>query len=406
MKTRWLVYFSGIVTACAATEPIGDQADPAPHPLEAPDAMPADGGADADSSSCDDCEYFPEACSLDVLCSSGLFDPAPSGAGLDYRTTISAIRGRSRTDVWATGSGGALARFDGTSWTRVNLGIQETMKALWLRESSEISLAGFDRLYARGVDVPDGGVATVDGAWARYNPSYATGEEPNSNGDVFSTVWAARGAEWLWCGAQANTLYGSFGVGGLWRLRQRAAEPFEGESGISKASCVWPSCTDPAADAKVSSIHGWSANDLWAVGLSGVTLRISEAQGAAPSATTYNSQTLNALKGVWAASATEAWSVGAAGTIRRYTGDPLLWDIVPDVPTAVNLNAIWGSSNTDVWAVGDDSVVLHFDGTSWSRVKIAGLGQLRPQLTTVWVAESGHVWIGGHGVLLSLGGRP
>ncbi|AKV00102.1 hypothetical protein AKJ09_06765 [Labilithrix luteola] len=408
MKTRWLiylVYLSGIVTACATTGPTGDADDPATQPLGSPDAgTVADGGLDALASEsgtapCDDCEYFPETCAPDVFCPNGPFEPEQSDGGLDSRTSISVIRGRSKTDVWAAGPGGALAHFDGTTWVTVNLGIQETIRGLWLRDSSEVSLAGLSRLYARGGALPDGGVRTPDGAWAFYAPSYVDDQVPTAM-DRLSTAWAAPGAEWLWCGALGSGVGDSFEQGGgLWRLRQSPSAPFESASGISKTNCGVAGC------ANVSSIHGWSTNDLWAVGPSGATVLISDAQGAAPSAKGYNSQTLNALSGVWAASATDAWSVGAVGTIRHYTGDPMLWDIVPDIPTNVNLNAVWGSSPMDVWAVGDSGVVLHFDGASWSRVKIAGLGRLRPQLTTVWVAEPGHVWIGGQGVILSLGGR-
>jgi hypothetical protein len=67
---------------------------------------------------------------------------------------------------------------------------------------------------------------------------------------------------------------------------------------------------------------------------------------------------------------------------------------------------VFGSSGSDIWAVGDHGVVLHYDGTRWSRVGIAGLGLRRPDLTAVWVPEPGHVWIGGIGVILSLGGKP
>ena len=63
------------------------------------------------------------------------------------------------------------------------------------------------------------------------------------------------------------------------------------------------------------------------------------------------------------------------------------------------------SISTDVWAVGDEGVVLRYDGKSWSRVKVAGLGAERPNLTAVWVAAGGHVWVGGEGVVLSLRGK-
>ncbi len=403
MKTRCLVCVAGIVTACASTER-GDGGDPPEQPLGVPDAATsADGGPAALASEggtgpCDDCEYFPETCSPDVFCPNGPFEPEQSVGRLDSRTSITVIRGRSRTDVWAAGSGGALAHFDGTTWTTVNLGIQETLRGLWLRGSSEVSLMGLSSLYARGGELTDGGVGSPE--WALYAPSYGAEQDPTAR-DRLSTAWAAPGAEWLWCGALGSGVGDSFRQGGgLWRLRQSPSKTFEGAFGISRTSCSVVGCEN------VSSIHGWSASDLWAVGPSGATVRISDAQGDAPSATGYNSQTLNALNGVWAASVTDAWSVGAAGTIRHYRGDPMLWDVVTDIPTKVNLNAVWGSSKADVWAVGDSGVVLHFDGASWSRVKIAGLGRLRPQLTTVWVAEQGRVWIGGHGVILSLGGQP
>ncbi|MDF2693089.1 MAG: hypothetical protein K0S65_1472, partial [Labilithrix sp.] len=97
---------------------------------------------------------------------------------------------------------------------------------------------------------------------------------------------------------------------------------------------------------------------------------------------------------------------GASGTLRHYVGGPLAWDTVPASPTTADLNAVWGSSSSDVWAVGNAGVVLHYDGKSWSRVKVAGLGRRRPTLTAVWAPLPGRVWIGGQGVFLSLGGKP
>ena len=136
------------------------------------------------------------------------------------------------------------------------------------------------------------------------------------------------------------------------------------------------------------------------------TVRITGADTDAPTASPLNSRTWGALNGVWASSSTNAWAVGARGTVRHYTGDETNWDVVGDVPTDVNLNAVWGTSPSDVWAVGDAAVVLHFDGSAWRRVKVAGLGDRRPELVTVWAAEAGQVWIGGHGVVLALGGTP
>jgi hypothetical protein len=157
----------------------------------------------------------------------------------------------------------------------------------------------------------------------------------------------------------------------------------------------------------MTSIHGASRNDAWAVGYRGAAVHITDADGDYPTMTAFNTQTFDALFGVWTSPESETWAVGANGTIRRHSnGDPSLWEIITGVPTTKDLHDVGGSSASDVWAVGDDAVVLHYDGTRWSRLEIAGLGERRPNLSAVWVPEPGHVWIGGQGILLSLGGTP
>ncbi len=400
MKLGWLLFALG-VTACTSASAVLDSYEEPPRESRVPDAAaPDDGGLDAeagevDAGPCADCEYFPETCTADVLCPNGPFDPNRPGGALDPRTSINVIRGRSASDIWAAGAVGALAHFDGTSWSVSDPGSYETMRALWLRDSSEVSLGVLKYVYARGVEIPDGGAGPSDGGWTVVSPTYPPGQLPTTA--LLLSAWAAPGSEWLWCATKGTN---SFGVGGLWRIRQSSPTAFEGGTGIPASVCSTLGC------GQVYGIHGESANELWAVGPAGTTIRVSNAESAAPSAKAFNSQTWNALNGVWAASATDAWSVGATGVIRHYTGDPSLWEIVSGVPTNVDLNAVWGSSSSDVWAVGDAGVVLHYDGKSWSRVKVAGLGNDRPNLTTVWVAAPGHVWIGGKGVILSLGGKP
>ena len=109
---------------------------------------------------------------------------------------------------------------------------------------------------------------------------------------------------------------------------------------------------------------------------------------------------------MWAASDTDVWAVGTAGTIRHYRGDSVFWEVVEDVPTNEALNGVWGTSASDIWAVGNAGVVLHYDGARWSRVKVAGVGEAPSDLYTVWSPAPGQVWIGGQGVVLSLGGKP
>ncbi len=396
MRAVWFFVAAGAAAACSASAGIDDHKEP-PSEVHVPDppAPPADAGSDApttsfDAGPCSDCEWFPAECTTDVFCPNGPFDPS-NPASLDSRTTITVIRGRSANDVWAAGAVGGLAHFDGTSWTRSDASTQETLRGLWLPAGAEVALGQVYQVFARGVDVPEGGT-TSPGGWSAYSPSFDFFFEYPPDG-MFTAAWSAPGSDWLWCAISGSG-------GGLWRIRRGTDDAFEGVTGIPSDRCSTAGCN------WIANIHSITANELWAVGAHGAAVRIKDADSDSPTVKSFNTQTLNALRGVWEASATDAWAVGTGGTIRHYTGDPLLWDIVDNVPTTANLNAVWGFSSSDIWAVGDAGVALHYDGKSWSRVKIAGLGSDRPSFSAVWGAAAGHVWIGGEGVIVSLGGKP
>ncbi|MBX3210138.1 MAG: hypothetical protein KF764_34220 [Labilithrix sp.] len=376
-----------LLGACASDESANLEPENTEVVVPANDAGAGEAG-DAEPVPCtaDDCEYFPEACGADVLCPGGLFDAADPTKGMDWRTRIQVIRGRSATDVWLAGTVGASAHFDGTSWTPSDLGTTESQRVLWLPGGSEIVFGSLDRLYSRGLDVDAGGgdAGVSAGGWA-VHPSQRA---PTGYGRDVTGAWAAPGSDSLWLATATD----------LWRLRLTGST-FEARPGIPGSVCSAIPCR------RMRSIHGASAGTLWAVGEVGAAVRITGADGDTPEASPSNTMTWTGLSGVWAASDAEAWAVGGSGTIIHNTGAQLAWDVVTDVPTNENLNAVWGTSPTDVWVVGNAGVVLHFDGTSWSRVKIAGLGVRRPDLYTVWSSGPGNVWIGGQGVVLALGGK-
>ncbi len=405
MKARALLAVSCIAVvpvsfaACAgegSAEPIAAEASVSLDSGTSDAEVDTDASTDADAGACVDCEYFPDTCSGDVFCQTGPFVAGAPGGSLDPRTRINVIRGRSESDVWAAGALGAVGHFDGTSWKLSDTGVPMSMHALWLRETGEVALSTMHALYTRGVDTD---VDASAGGWSPAQPSTVPFELIVGNPVSLASTWAAPSAQWMWCAA---TTEGSMDERktGLWRMRMSGSGAFEIGIGAPSELCRY---THPCT--QMSSIHGRSANELWAVGSAGATIRITDADGDTPSFKGFNAQTTNALNGVWVADNGEAWAVGARGTIRHYRGDALLWDVVAEVPTSVELNAVWGTSPSDVWAVGNSGVVLHFDGERWSRVAIGGLGRRRPDLTTVWASGPGHVWIGGQGVLLTLGGN-
>ena len=369
------------LAACASDEDATLEPEKTDVPLPASDAGTSD-VADGGACSRDDCELFPDACGPDALCVSGLFDPVDPTAGLDWRARITSIAGRSATDAWLVGSLGTAAHFDGDAWKQVDVGSSESLRFVWPTSAGEVAFGALARVYSRGLGSADAGVSP-DG-WALRG---AVSPPPGYGANV-TAVWpGAAGSNVLWLATSAD----------VWRL-ENSESTFTSRAGIPASVCTSVPCK------WLRSLHGASAGTIWGVGDNGAAVRITGAESDTPNVEVTNPLTWNRLSGVWAASDTEAWAVGGDGTIVHNTGG-FAWEAVPDVPTKEHLNAIAGSSSSDLWAVGNAGVVLHFDGTAWSRVKIAGLGSRRPDLYAVWSPGPGRIWIGGQGVLLAFGDK-
>ena len=69
------------------------------------------------------------------------------------------------------------------------------------------------------------------------------------------------------------------------------------------------------------------------------------------------------LDGVWGSSDSDVFAVGDNGTILHYNGTT--WSRMSS-GTNQYLFGVWGSSATDVFAVGDNGTILHYNGTTWS----------------------------------------
>ncbi len=407
MKTTWLVgaaLLAGTASSLAFLGACATTNDGTAPPFD-PNTMP-DGSAESQTDDADTADTATDLpCTPDALCPSGMFDADTVGGALDLRTRINVIRGRSANDVWAVGARGAVGHFDGTRWERLDLGSRDSIGALWLRDSGEVGFASW-ALYSRGAadEAPvDAGAPSADGFFARG----AVARPPELN-DSFqlTSAWSFAGSASAFCTSMAPADSYPEGVAsqatnGIWRLRYVPEEQrFEVGRLLPPGTCATFGCR------RMTSIHGISADDVWAVGYRGAAIHITSASSDSPTIVRFDTQTWAGFGGVWAAAENDVWAVGGGGTIRHYTGQSDTFDVVDGVPTSEALNAVWGTSPNDIWAVGNAATVLHYDGAAWSRVDVAALGGRRPDLYTVWASAPGHVWIGGDGVVLSLGGKP
>jgi len=77
------------------------------------------------------------------------------------------------------------------------------------------------------------------------------------------------------------------------------------------------------------------------------------------------------LRAIWGASANSIFAVGTQGLIVHWDGTT--WSKMTVPPTTSHLYGVWGRSATDVYAAGSLGTVIHYDGSSWSTVN-TGMG--------------------------------
>jgi hypothetical protein len=114
-----------------------------------------------------------------------------------------------------------------------------------------------------------------------------------------------------------------------------------------------------------------------------------------------------ALQAVWGSSARDVFAVGAGGTVAHWTGGEWTGDPDPDLGSD-DLYAVWGTSPSNVWAVGDNGRIVHFDGGDWTSAGSPALTTAR--LRGGWGSGPDDVWAVGldgqlfNGVLLHYDG--
>lgn len=107
----------------------------------------------------------------------------------------------------------------------------------------------------------------------------------------------------------------------------------------------------------------------------------------------------NWLSAVFSLSPTATWMVGESGTVLFYDGRSFA---LGKTGTDRDLKAVWASATDDVWAVGFN-LILHYDGTTWQSLKVAGRDNLGG-LTAVFGFAKNNVYIAASGEMFHFDG--
>ncbi len=186
---------------------------------------------------------------------------------------------------------------------------------------------------------------------------------------------------------------------------------------LNATSCKWSVVPSPngSSSSGLSGVATVSANDVWAVGGSGSQTLIENWNGTSWSVVTSPNpgSQYNHLNGVTAVSASDVWAVGYYANSNSSVTQTLVehwngtsWSVVTSPSPASSNNELFSVSAvsaSDVWAVGfistttatgpiDQTLVEHWNGTSWSVVKSANPGSTNAHLAGVAAVSSKDVW--------------
>jgi hypothetical protein len=231
-------------------------------------------------------------------------------------------------------------------------------------------------------------------------------------GDYTGSVWNAAGA----------ALYASWMDS---RNGTNMQDEVGGRIGAGTAP-AWNIICSPnvGTQSQVDGVTAVSANDVWAVGFS-TPSSVQQTLAEHWNGTSWNvipspdvGTAANQLNGAAAAAANDVWAAGSSTApggvsqtlIEHWNGTS--WTVVPspNVGTLGNsFNAVAVVSATDAWAVGSTSgagqtLIEHWNGTSWSVVSSPNVGTLGNSFNAVAVVAANDIWAVGSSTTACSGG--
>ncbi len=384
----------GLPIACAS-DGTDDKAEPSPDvpSVQAPDAMADDAAPDADAGT------DTTSCSPSKLC-------AVPSAVLARGVKLTSIWGSSKSDVWAVGSGGTVLHYDGANWEKADpagatpeSGDSYTLRSVWLERPDDVWIADGQAIrHTNGWKGP----SATEWSFLSLTQGQCT---PSSIRGSGGRVWVANGLVSGFCPWQLGTFEG-------WPDAGPHVVPHLGEES------AWISMAAPHRDEAWAS-YSWRppvSPAPWGQpeGVGHRVFRLSSATGdggasddAAWKTEELDGRTHRPMPAVWA-DEHAVWLAGDGGTLRRLARADMQtkkFEIVPS-PVSTDLKTLFGFGPNDIWAVGDESTVIHWDGTSWTKLSTPfDEAEDKPNLVAVWGSSPDDVWIVGDGTMLHFQGN-
>jgi hypothetical protein len=171
-------------------------------------------------------------------------------------------------------------------------------------------------------------------------------------------------------------------LGGLWALDVNHALAVErgGANVFLWSGGAWAALGAPRADRAAAATWGSATNNLWVAGDG-----VEHWDGTAWTQVVPSGAMFTAMSGSFD---TDVWAVGPGGA-RHWDGH--VWSPVPLPAGTPALAAVWTSGLFDTWIVGAQGTVLHWNGSTLSRLPVP----TTKDLTSISGTGQGDVWVGG-----------
>ncbi len=276
-------------------------------------------------------------------------------ADLSTTKDVRRILGSAGNDVYAVGTQGLVAHYDGKAWRTIDISSPATVEDLFIASSSEVWLVGESGLLLRGDRT--GWKRVTGGPSERI--AHIGGTGPND-------VWLATSSNLYWYdGSTFRVVEG----------RTRYGTPdnyFVDDIAGDAAAGVWIIADDQVHRAQfgvltpveVGATGYWET--LAVAGPKDVWLsdgqRLFRYDGARWSAVTLPNEpgllgtSWYSIKAGWATAPNDVWFVGSGGEVLHFDGAELKLDRASDHRTT--LSSIWAASRDDVWVAGSSGAVL------------------------------------------------
>ncbi|AKU96509.1 Type IV fimbrial biogenesis protein PilY1 [Labilithrix luteola] len=389
------VGLAGLALAVASCAQANDSVDVTPDASTVPESGSPLVDVDADAAldaSCDDASDG-SCTTRELTCAEADFCAVPTNT--DARFALLSVWGSSANDVWAVGSGGTIAHWDGAAWARIPFKGKDTLRAVGGSSATDVWIVSAPNLIAH-VDGFHGDATKLE-----IQPPRDEGDPTNWLGSTLTYIWNIGPGEFFVGGPTTR----GYPQNSLWRHYGTPTNPLDATSNWDVASTY---CISGQVCPDSNGIWGTSANDLWVIGQKGGVRHSNGAVGNGGGANQWtllkNTFTADNLLGIWGSSNSDIWIVGEGGTIRHWSNDASReWEIVPS-PTTETLRAVWGSGPRDVWATGDNGTIIHWDGDSWRPATATFPVGPKPRLYRIWGSGPNDVWIVGEATALHFTG--